>query len=272
MRTPGNKTGFTIIEVMVFLAISGFTFLIAATFISGKQAQAEYTQGMNNANAFVKTLINNVEIGNYPLPARENLSCTLSGGRPSIGISSFSPSPLGSAGCAIIGLVLAPQTGSDTTKYTIYTVAGCQYDGCSSNGNNPPASFSQEYPISINPMTQSNIWPGALRVISLKVAGPSARTTGAVGIFGSLPQQSLGILQAGAQQARVVLFPGLSPQSFKSTDINSGSVSSLPSGDYVILCLQGPNGENGSISIGGANNGGQLTTTEGMGQETASQC
>ena len=54
----GNKPhGYTIVEVLIFLAISSLMFLLAATFISGKQSAVEFKQGMNDINTQIKSVV-----------------------------------------------------------------------------------------------------------------------------------------------------------------------------------------------------------------------
>jgi hypothetical protein len=289
-KTPGTKTGFTIIEVMIFLAVSGVIFLIAAQFINGKQAQADFTQGMHNADAIVMTLINNVANGNYALPAGDYLSCSFKpGGGLIVNAVPASPSTVyyGTPGCSFVGLVLAPETNSNPYIYSTFTVAGCQYvlsggGGCTSSPNSVPTQYiANEYPSVVTSMTQSANWPGQLEITSMYIVDSSTGTsspTGAVGVFGVLPQTgSTGILQAGSQQTATA---ELSRSSL--TDSPSQIVSEidspvkppawLPATDYVVMCFTGPNTEKGSISIGSPHSGGQLTTTLLMGQAVVSPC
>src|SRR5947209_7153977 len=80
----GGKTktprGYTIVEVMIFLAVSGFMFIIAAQFVSGKQAHAEFRQGMNDVKAQVQQTINDVANGYFP--SNSDFSCNTESGRP----------------------------------------------------------------------------------------------------------------------------------------------------------------------------------------------
>ena len=63
----GRKSGgYTIIEVMIFLAVSAFMFVVAAYFIQGKQANAEFNQGMQAINSSMQKVINDVNDNNYP--------------------------------------------------------------------------------------------------------------------------------------------------------------------------------------------------------------
>ncbi len=273
--TPMHK-GFTIIEVMIFLAISGFTFLIAASFINGKEAQAEFTTGMNSSNSVIRTMINNVADGNYPLSASVFLSCNISSGAPVIGLTSV---PTTTPGCTLIGKVIAPETNGDNSLYSIYSVAGCQFfanNSCTTSQGLPPTTLTQEQPTVASSLTQSNNWPGGLTISKLLlINGANTQSIGAFGVFSSLPQNSGGVLVSGAQSVGAV-FVNYTQLSTNTNSSIAGLVHNastwLPSGSYIIMCLSGANGHKGSITIGGVNGGGQLTTTLQMGNTTAAQC
>jgi len=71
----GNKPhGYTIVEVLIFLAISSLMFLLAAGFISGKQSAVEFKQGMNDINTQIGSVVNDVANGQYPPSA--TFTCT----------------------------------------------------------------------------------------------------------------------------------------------------------------------------------------------------
>ncbi|MGH7238724.1 MAG: type II secretion system protein, partial [Candidatus Saccharimonadales bacterium] len=78
-RTEGR--GFTIIEVMIFLAVSGFMFVIAAVFINGKQDNVAFRQGMEAVASTVTNTIDTVANGEYP--SLGNFTCNAGvGGQP----------------------------------------------------------------------------------------------------------------------------------------------------------------------------------------------
>jgi prepilin-type N-terminal cleavage/methylation domain-containing protein len=66
--------GFTIVEVLIVLAISGVIMAATLPFISGKQSSTQYTVGINQLQAQISSLINNISNGN--IPAAGSYSCT----------------------------------------------------------------------------------------------------------------------------------------------------------------------------------------------------
>ena len=274
-KTPMRK-GFTIIEVMIFLAVSGSTFLIAVSFINGKQAQAEFTTGMNSSNAVIRTMINNVADGDYPQLPTSYLSCTLSSsGTPSISPSSTQQT---APGCTMIGKVIAPETNGNSGMYSIYSVVGCQYyvnTSCTTSQGLPPATLSEEQPTVALLINQSNNWPGGLMITKLlQISGTSTQAIGAFGVFSTLPQNSGNVLVSGAQATAAVVINNSQLVNVNNSNITGlvrGS-SALPSGSYILMCFSDANGHKGSVTIGGVNGGGQLNTTLQMGATTAAQC
>jgi prepilin-type N-terminal cleavage/methylation domain-containing protein len=67
MNTKGGKTplGYTIVEVLVVMAVSGAMFLIAANFISGKQEKTAFTQSVNEMASRIQDTITKVSAGQY---------------------------------------------------------------------------------------------------------------------------------------------------------------------------------------------------------------
>ncbi|MCL4358171.1 hypothetical protein M1512_04785 [Patescibacteria group bacterium] len=281
--------GFTIIETMIFLAVSGVTFLIATAFISGKEAQGEYTQGMLNANSFVQSIINNVSDGNYPQPSRGKLTCinVSSTYGPNVGIiTSGAPNRLG---CSLIGDILAPSVNNSPSTYAVLLVTGCQFynyfTGCQTSGGLPPTTISEYEANAVcavkdqcsgQTITKSNNWPGGLDVNKLLIVnstGSIIYSIGAIGFFSTPPNQSGELSESGAQTVQAVFIPNSSlGQSTDQVAQEIPRVTWLNSSDYILMCFNGLGGKTGSITIGGAHNGRQLTTKVGMGNQVARQC
>ena len=264
--TPEKKHGFTIVEVMVFLAVSGLIFLIAAQFINGKQTQVEFTQGMNNANLIVRAMIDNVANGNYPWPSHAYLQCN--GGSPA-GFTSYATQQPVSVGCSMIGEVMAPETNGNPYEYSLYPVVGCQYASCNNVSQVQPTTLADIEPNVVSQMIQSSNWPGEVKINSMYVVSTSGHTSaGAFGVFATLPQDSGGgILQNGSQPTQAIELSSItsvSPDDKSQILTEVNNAAPLPANDYILMCFEGPNNKKASITIGGLNGGGQLTTSLGL--------
>lgn len=281
-RSPVNL-GFTIVEVMVFLAISGVTFLIAASFISGKEAQAEYNTGMNQANLRVKTIINNVSNGNYALPNGSALSCSFSAGKPDVTEVAPQPNNVAMEGCTFVGTVLEPDYNNNPNQYYLFTVAGCQnYIGagssyqCSNSPSDPiPTNLEEEQPQVVNWLSSSKEWDNGVALTRIYyVNGTSWDQISALGFFGSFPSMNNSVMESGAEPVNLVYFNGNSANTAQDiTSLGSnGPNGRLMTGGYVVMCFQGAKGQKGSIDIGSNNGGQQLNTIEVLGQKVPSQC
>lgn len=108
---PEACFGYTIIEVMVVLAISGVMFLIAAQFINGKEAKTAFTSGVNEMASQIQDVIEQVNDGRY---SDIHLNC--SGGVATIGIGQQGTN----TGCVFMGKVIHFETGN---RYELISVA-----------------------------------------------------------------------------------------------------------------------------------------------------
>ena len=89
MKQHKNK-GFTIVETMIFLAVSGMLFTSVAMMISGQMAKYRARDAVNQIESVVRSVLNDVSNGYYPL-VNKQYGCTASTPRPTV-------SPLGTAG------------------------------------------------------------------------------------------------------------------------------------------------------------------------------
>lgn len=273
-----HLSGFTIIEVMIFLAVSGVTFLIAANFINGKEAQTEYYQGMNQSLADVRTMINNVSNGNYPFPDTGYLNCSVSANGPSVQIGATKT--LATPECTMAGTVLAPEVGSGS-NYGLFTLAGCMFTNCSTIIGGTPTSVYQEVPQVIQSINQTKQWPGSVVVTKMfSVQGGRTSSIGLVGFFASLPFSNGSVYQSGSQPVTIIVFNNTSlagSMMTYQTQINSlGSGGSADGGPltngYVVICFLGPNNQPASITIGGQGGGQQTTSSLDLGKGIPSEC
>jgi len=121
MKSGLKSRGFTIVEVLIFLAVSSALMVSAFTLISGSQNKASFTQSINDVQQQIDSVINNVANGYYSAGETQK-QCVLIGGIPN-----FTGNPVvrgSSADCIFLGRFIAFTDGSD--EYTVYNVAGAR--------------------------------------------------------------------------------------------------------------------------------------------------
>lgn len=120
MKTGVARSGYTIVEVMIFLAISGALLMAAMVMLSGQQAKTEFAQAARDFESRIRDIINDVSVGYYPNDG--NIKCEAG---PAGVILSTSSGELGTnAQCIFVGKVIqfAPKLNPGSVR--IYTVAG----------------------------------------------------------------------------------------------------------------------------------------------------
>lgn len=265
MRGGEQKQGYTIVEVMVFLAISGFMFIIAASFVSGRQATAEFKQGMNSINDEVRQVMNDVANGFYP--SNSDFPCHTSGAGPPQFTGAIAEQG-GNQGCVFLGKVIQFSVNSNPSDYSVYSIAGRQNVGDTKTP--APSSFVQAQPRPITSpvdLTQINHIEWSVRVTNMyNGAATPANSIGAVGFFGSFNTSS----QGSSQTVTAVAIPhsqlnwsqgqmlsnALNLPS-EPTDLDS-AVAANPNPN-ILICFEGAIGQFGSLRIGG-NSGQRLST------------
>lgn len=123
------RGGYTIIEVFIVLAISGVLLFSAVALFSGKQAQAQFNQAMQDLDSKIKSYINDVGVGTFP--ASENYTCSLStdgNDRPELAGPFVTTKVVGSnQDCIFLGKAIQvyPDPSSPNNRtITIHTVLG----------------------------------------------------------------------------------------------------------------------------------------------------
>ncbi len=113
--------GFTIIEVMIVLAISGFIFLSAVLLINGKQSSTEFFVSTNDFKTEMQHVVSDIVDGYYPNTTNYSCSAPTPGTVPTI---SSSASKQGTDyGCVFLGKVVQ----FNNPNLNIYVVAGNQF-------------------------------------------------------------------------------------------------------------------------------------------------
>lgn len=246
-----TEAGYTIIETMIFLIISGALMASAALLFSGKIARSQFTQAVQQFDSSINNVINQVSTGTYSND--QTISCSKGSDQP---VVSKGPSTQGTnTSCVFIGKVLQPGLADDKNKVNIYTVAGNRLfngDEATSLQQARPVAVDQSTSADSVDMTEYKTLISGMEITSITVAGTPV---GAIGFFQTFGQTgSQGGLHSGAQNVQVVpLGSGLLTQAELDSQVTglSSKAGSLVAAAPIKICIaDGGSNLKASITIG----------------------
>ena len=103
MRGSHKASGFTIIETLIVLTVSGALFVSATYFLSGDQDRTEFTQSIQAVQSQIQQVINEVESGSYA--NTNNFTCSGTASGPSL-TTSGTDAQGSNTGCIFLGKVI----------------------------------------------------------------------------------------------------------------------------------------------------------------------
>jgi hypothetical protein len=117
----GCKTGgFTIVEVMIVLALGSFMFFSVNSLLRGNQSQTEFNSGAQQIYSSMQSVNSDVENGVYNVPA--GYHCFIN----SSNVPAFSKTR-SDFGCVYLGKVFEFNPYAKATQYYVYTIVGDQF-------------------------------------------------------------------------------------------------------------------------------------------------
>lgn len=197
------SSGYTIIEVLIFLAISGVLILSSIFFLSGREASNQFAASMRDMQSKMQDWINDATTG---FAGSANASSGLGtancntpsqGGRPRIMASGGGPN---TPDCIFLGKAIqftddnSPPTSGQESKVYAYPIFGTRVNpsgdlvsnlteampvAADGVGNNGTAKLTEEFDLG-----------GSTKVLSIKSAGGTSHMAA---FFLSLGQQTIGI-------------------------------------------------------------------------------
>ncbi len=252
--------GFTIVEVLIVLAITGGLFLIAMVAINGQAQKAEFTQGLRDFHSRIDSVINDVSDGAFPDAA--GFACT-----PNIGSTPTFDSPGAGGGqgtnkgCIFLGKVIAFSSSPDElNKFKVFTVAGARLNSSDHEVTNfadaQPVAADISSPNNKANLTDTQIMPFGLQVTMLESIKDGVKTDieafGIINSFGSYES----IINHVSGPDKLVVAPV--PTSLLSSGYNPADVKNLKSvlsldlnPEAIIMCIQqGAGGQQAAIIVG----------------------
>jgi prepilin-type N-terminal cleavage/methylation domain-containing protein len=273
MRIARKQRGFTIIEVLIVLAVTAAMFLMAAIAVSGKQNTTEFQQAINDVQSKIQQSISNVTAGDYPDIG--NFTCSAAPGGP-ITFQAGQPNQQGAnGGCVFLGSALQfGVKGTNSRQFNAYTIAGLQQD----SGRNEVTSLAAATPLAIAPSLSSPSMPSAivtsqlLNGLAIAWMKSGNQDLAAVAFISTLGQdnindgavsgsQSINLYAVPAADAsgHNAMIPADSATAVEVINNNLASAAANPSQGVQICFASGTTNQSGLITIG--SNGRSLSDT-----------
>lgn len=176
MKGGAPAHGFTIVETMIYLAVTGVLLVSAMALMNGRQANTEFQQGIHQVVSNLQDIVSSVSTGFYPSLEDFNCDTGADGTSATFTISGTGPvTEQGTnTGCLYLGRAIqfAPDS-SDVSQgkyaYVVYTVASRQYK----RGQDPPqpvTTLTDAQPTAIYPVPgerDTNTNPGDAQIFTL---------------------------------------------------------------------------------------------------------
>jgi len=262
-RTPA---GYTIIEVMIVLAVSGVMFLIAADFIGGKQETTTFTQGVNELAANLQNTIAQVSDGQY---TDIDFTCTFTYGGQSSTLTilpSTAPTGTDTQGTQSPCIFLGKVDQFNREQYQTFSLAGGRVDNSgnpiTADASNPTTPLDNDAPTPISYLTVQTFVPEHLDIKSMGVELTATNppnssyleSSSGIGFLQDLGTVSQSGAQNGngAQPIELYYVSLLGPASPPSA-INGSTLTLVPAGQEVLMCVTDYT-RYAYIEIGSANN------------------
>ncbi len=270
-----NPQAFTIVEVMIFLAVSALMMVAAFAMFSGQTQKTQFTQAINDIQAQLNDVINNVSTGYYS--NTNNFQCRApiaAESGPQITALANANNQGTNGGCVYIGRAVHFNVGGNKKLYNTYNLVGLQY--VTGSTSTIPISLTQSFPVAIAPSASAahlSVPPGqvsqtlsyGLQAIAMHFNGTS-NSTAALAIISSFGQNdSTGKLASGSKVASLYAINPAVPISISTGTTSPAMADYLDSStnytlaSSVIICYLGKGGQYGVITIGSS--GRQLNNT-----------
>lgn len=258
-----SKKGYTILEVLIFIAVSSLMFISAITAIGGRQQQVQFAQGTKEFDSKIRDVINDVTTGYYP--TNETVSCEVNSGEVEI-INSKDQLIGTNSKCIYVGKVIQFQVDGDDTLIRIYSMAGKRFSGDSStpvstiDQARPKAVALPGEPTFIKPSEDYHI-PYGLKVTRvIRPIGTDFTDYGAVAILSSFGGASLSESQSvtiggivGSEMSSVETVALLAINKLTDTSVSvdkpTGYLESNTA-EGLVICLESQEGRKASLNFG----------------------
>ena len=275
------KGGYTLVETLIFLAVSTVLFISAVRMVSGQQARAEFSYGIQEFATQIKDITNDVSTGFYHNP--NNIICNLlASGEPHFHWESAGGGTQGeNKDCIFIGRVIQFVPGGTPRPeetHRIFSVAGRRQITSGSTRRDvvslsesltvPIASNFCNIPVScasaVPPLTEVRKFPNGMRVRWARVNNNPAQSVGSVGFFSNFvrykPPVSGEDSLLSESESRTVNVVPINGTGFNESEVtaaglirsNTASSPMNPAGGVWVCIESGSGGYFATLNLGGS--------------------
>lgn len=254
--TGVKNNGYTIVETMIFLAVSSALLVSALMLVGGQQNKTQFSQAVRDIEQQVQDVMNNVSTGYYARP--QDFKCSAGDDGPEIETGSTG---LGTnKECIFLGRIIHfGVDGTDGEGFNVYNVVGLRQ---TSEGKEEVTSLADAKPVILSGSTDSRVLKYGLSAQKMVYNDGGEFGVGAVGFFSSLGQYSGGSLVSGSQtvELRPVKNTALgNDETAVSSVVNANNLDVIPSGGVTVCFNSGGTDQHANLVIGGS---GRQTSTE----------
>lgn len=239
-----SRAGYTLLEVMIVLAVSTLVFVAIAATFSGRQARVEFTQALRNYESGLQNIISDVAEGSY----QSGFTCQASSAGGSPTFSNGTQNPGSNLGCIFLGKIVA----SEQNQSDVLTIVGRR---TVSNSTRDVSTLPEAAPVAVRPPASSvDVTVRLAHTFNLEVRRVVDLADGItqVAAFGFVHQLGGGIASSGTSSRSVLLY-GI-PNSIVAPNAAGAAASALgtltPLNSGLVICIQGGNGQRAEMRIG----------------------
>jgi type II secretory pathway pseudopilin PulG len=253
MKRVLGDAAFTIVETMIFLAISSFLFAMVVISFNGQQNRTQFTQSVKDFESRLLDIANDVANGLYA--SNNNFGCTNNPITPDpVVFSGPVTSKGGNTGCIFAGQVIRFTNNSPT--FTVTALAGKQKIRAANGQDREVSTIAEANPVAIpgGPITMRTDYQANIVNVRSSVGMISA-----IAIVSNFNSYTDSNLDSGDTNADVIPLVGATPTN--PAGWTAASNGRNPTSG-ITICLQNGNGGagtmRGTVRLGGQ--GKQLTT------------
>lgn len=158
MKKGRVSSGYTIVELMIVLAVSAALLVTGLLLVGNQQQKTELTTSTNDMKQLVDSIINTVSSGYYQ--NNNDFQCSGQPGAPAypkIGPPSGGGQQGTNSGCVFLGKAIQFAVNNDRTALNVFTVVGLQYKDA--NGVDDAGNITEAAPTALATTTLNNTAP-----------------------------------------------------------------------------------------------------------------